>query len=431
MNNSNGLEIRARVAPALLQRMSLLLGTCLWLQSAALAAPQVAPSIATPEPVAKPESPAPQPAPKEFWLRVTGNSVNLRSRPDVNSTPLAQLDRDTFLEGAGMESGWYRVRPPRGVFSLVDGEFIQLKSDDEGEVAIRDGTLRVRAGSLVTDVNPTTAEVQTLLERGARVVVVGRNERWLKIAPPEGVFAYVSVDYVERVDEDQVVRAANGQPQVRYVADAAAALPGDVATVASGESPSTLPPALPPGPWATRLSAAEALLDAEAGKPESERKWSVALRELSQIAAQKDEPQAATLAAHYVVEIQRAEPAPPPASAAAPAPASRPKPSARPTAPRPPVEIRGRLMPGFELELGEFGLRYRLEDLVTRRALGYAEFSPELKLDLTAALGKYVGVSGERQFDLRNEIPVIRATSLTVLSIHPNPAAPAPARRGP
>lgn len=36
---------------------------------------------------------------REYWLRVTGNRVHLRSRGDSNSMAVARVDHDTVLRG--------------------------------------------------------------------------------------------------------------------------------------------------------------------------------------------------------------------------------------------------------------------------------------------------------------------------------------------
>ena len=179
--------------------------TSLW--SGAIALTACAAALAQTAPLASAPSATTPAAAETIWLRVTADEVNLRSRPDANSVPVAQVERDTVLRGLGRDAyGWYRVAPPAGVFSYVAKEYVDRRGPIEGIVSVRSGTLRVRVGSLVRELDPLQSEVQVVLERGAAVRIVGEQGEWLRIAPPPGVCVYVSGEQVVMIGEDVAKR---------------------------------------------------------------------------------------------------------------------------------------------------------------------------------------------------------------------------------
>lgn len=381
------------------------------------------------------ESPS---TPGEFWVRVTGDEVNLRSRADVNSLPVAQVNRGTYLRVTGGEPGWHRVVPPPGVFSLAKAEFVKLRSETEGEVAVDSGTLRIRVGSRVREVDPLTAEVQARLENGAPLRILGRSGEWLKVAPPPGVFVYLATDYAERVPDDSVERTAAGEPLVRY------SVPGESAALVRVEpqEPATRPALDMSGPWGRRLTEIERAIDAQAARPIAQRDWPPILEELTAVAEQQAEPQVARRAAAWKRELgHRAEAEKAIVEARQIAERQRRdrqraveemeriRRAAEQPGARGSFDATGQLLPSFELEAGEHGLRYKLQDPLTREVRAYVEFPDALGIDVSACVGKYVGVQAERYLDARHEVTVLRVTALTVLTPGPERPVPQPARK--
>ncbi|MBN2445546.1 MAG: hypothetical protein JXO22_02395, partial [Phycisphaerae bacterium] len=121
-----------------------LAAACLTLVTAQAQSPPVPPPSATADL---------PPRPSVGWLRITGDRVGLRVRPDSNSLLVARLDCDAVLQSVGEQFGWYAVLPPEGVFSLVSTEYVDRRGEHDGVVSLASGNLRVRAGSLVSDVD--------------------------------------------------------------------------------------------------------------------------------------------------------------------------------------------------------------------------------------------------------------------------------------
>jgi len=375
---------------------------------------------------------APTSQPESYYLRVTVDRLNLRSRPDQNSVAVAQVERDAVLRGSGFEFGWHRVVPPDGVFSYVSAQYIRPTGPDEGVVAVESGKLRVRVGSRLTDLDPLRSEVQTLLAPGARVQIVGRQGDWYKIVPPEGVCLFASDEHVERVSADVAsrLRTAAGTTQ-----------PAEA--VAAG-GPQSRPAAAPDlsGPWGQRLRLAEAAIEAEAAKPLSEQVWSGPIALLQPIADQRVEPVVARLAQEWIWQLEQRV-----ADQAVLREAEqierqqqrgrtrfereleRLRQAASDAAAGRQHTARGQVLLSLALRGENQGMRYKLEDPLSGRLVAYLEPAPDADVRIDAFAGQYVGVLGERRFDEGLGAQVIRVRQVDVLK-RPT-AATRPARQQP
>lgn len=417
--------------------------------------PTTQPAAATPPAVVTPPATS-----GPFWIRINGDSVNLRSRPDLNSTAVARLDRGTMLRSVGMDGTWYRVMAPRGVFSLVKAEFVETRPDGRGTVKLDSGTLRVRVGSRTTPVEPERSDVQTLLERGTEVRITGRQGDWLEIVPPDGVFFFVASEFAERVSDESAGLAPGAEPPVAFSqgdpdravlsgggspasasTETTLRLPPTLATAFSGAGggPTTTQPVEPlvrpdlSGPQGRKLVEIEERIFVESARPAVDRAWPPLIADLRPIAVQSEEPPVAQRATQWIRELEarqarddklRAERA----ALAQHAAATAPQPRSEPLEGKGAFEAVGVLMPSFALEAGSSGLRYQIVDPLSKRVLAYCEFPKEGDFKASNAVGKYVGVIGERYMDLKQEVQVIRVQSMTVLTFGPTETGAAQAR---
>ncbi len=441
--------------------------------AAAFAAALLASPARAQDPASAPA--ASQPAAR---LRVLGDNVNIRSRADLNSMIVCQVGRDAVLTAVGRENGWYRIVPPPNAFSYVSGEYIRRVSPELGVVAITDGTLRVRVGSTLTDSDPMTHEMQTRLNNGAEVRIVGEFGTWLRIVPPPDVFCYISEDLVA-VEGDTAFEAPRPGdppviitqptaeftiPQVEPQPSGSTPTPTDVAVSDSAVAPRPVEPAtVGDGPWARRVRVIEEWIAAERTKPPARQDWQSIVAQLQAVQNQFEEPRAAERATALVREIEsRPVGAPPtsieptPSLPASPATVERPAagvsssadgtamPTASPQSPSaapvdlprgaPPAasdvsqsqpastdagsgkfDAQGVLHPTFAIPVGANGLRYRLIDPVTKRVRAYVEFPFELSVSPSASVGRYVGIRGTLVVEADFAAPLYRATSLTTM----------------
>ncbi|MCA9243125.1 MAG: SH3 domain-containing protein [Phycisphaerales bacterium] len=406
-----------------------------------------------------------------FWVRVTGDSVNLRYRPDLNATIVAKLNSGMVLRAISEEYGWYRVEPPPGVYSLAHADFIEMSEDGKtGTVRVNENSsLRIRVGSEVVELAPERCEVQARLLRGDKVEVIGRDGMWLHIRPPPHVYYALSGEHAERISDDAAKAALREQPvagpaekqrdadsaimrpagdaEVDAVTPDTAGVAPSASTISTDESAPARPTSGPinlSGPWGQKLVAVEARIQDLSLQTFDPVAWKAVLNELAPIAAQNDDPPIASLAAQWhatVIDRLRSSPAglngvalANDATATA---ATRPTvavPAAETPQLKPATGLAGAALSVFtatgEIRLslaapiGPYGVRYILIDPMTRATMGFVEFKPEARVNPQAIEGQFVGVVGERRAQPGFGRELITATGLTVL---PRPQTP-PAR---
>jgi hypothetical protein len=382
--------------------------------------------------------PATGPTTDGYWLRVTGESVNLRSRPDTNSIPLARVERGTLLWAVGSEFGWHKVVPPEGTFCYVAAAYVERRGPTEGVVTVTTGTLRVRVGSLVRSVDPATSDVLTTLPPGTRVTILGVEGSWLRIAPPPGVFAWIQDALVTIVDAETAARLLASGATTRPVPPAARV--ADVPPASRPAVPTTTSPDLS-GTWGQRLLAVEAQIEAEAARPVLERAWEVLLEQLRPIAAQQEDATAARLAAAWMRDLEDRIAARDALRAAqdverqsAPQRAQRERELQRleqarqRTTTRPAWAVCGILLPSLAVGARDGQRTFKVQDPITWKVLAYLELDPEAKVDPEPLLGRYVGISGVRRTDPALGADVVRVSEIVNLEASPasQPARPTP-----
>jgi len=135
-------------------------------------------------------------------VRVSGERVNLRSAPSLQSEVVAQVAKGDILESkVGLGGEWVEVDPPARVDLWVYKELIR-----DGVVAV--SAVRIRAGEGIN------YKAVGRLEKGAKVDVRGSSGDWLRIAPPPGCSLWISSDYVESAPQAAVPRPAPAQAAV-------------------------------------------------------------------------------------------------------------------------------------------------------------------------------------------------------------------------
>ena len=364
-------------------------------------------------------------APENMWLRVTADEVNLRSRPDANSVPVTRVPNGTILRAAGSDAyGWYRIIPPDDVFSYVSAEYVDRRSATEGIVSVRSGTLRVRVGSLLSELDPLQSEVQALLDRGATMKIVGEQGPWLKIVPPSGVYVYVAGQHVERVSDEVAARWKGAKGPTTRVAVTTTRPAGERAEVPTTQA------AVGPdvsGPWGQRLVLVETAIEAEGRKPLREQQWTEVVARMRPIAAQREEPMIAQLAAAWIATLERrieeqaaVRDAEDVLERAARDRAQHEREmeriqKARQATTRSAYAARGELLRSYALGPTDGTRWYKLRDPLTQRIEAYVEVAAGAKVNAEELLGRYVGVRGARRSEPALGADVVKAEEIVVL----------------
>lgn len=159
---------------------------------------------------------------------VTGNAVNLRSRPAVDSEIVGQLANGQVLTVRQADEQWAEVAPPTNVSLWVYREFIK-----DGRVSVAKLKVRSGPGFVYRDVGT--------IVKGTPVAVVGQRNDWVEIQAPETCSVWVSSKFLKPLDQPA--------PPPAPVRPPAAPLPErTVAETPPPARPSPPPVVAPPAP---------------------------------------------------------------------------------------------------------------------------------------------------------------------------------------
>lgn len=234
---------------------------------------------------------------------ITANDVYVRSGPSTNHYTICKLNAGDQVTVVGEEGEWFEILPPREVFSLISGDFVDTADSKSG--VVNGDNVRVRAGS---SLNENKYTVQTMLNKGATVSILGANpDGFLRITPPPDATVWVSKAYVAMLGgsagsgtgsefkspEDPDTKASNvlGAPVSPDTGTRATVRRTDTGELSRGITPG---PAgaydhqldtLPHSDQLRRLKAAESELRQEMTKPLYERTFDGLIGQYQQIAA--------------------------------------------------------------------------------------------------------------------------------------------------
>lgn len=181
----------------------------------------------------------------QFLGTINTKDVYVRSGPAESYYPTVKLDKGAQVTVVGIRFDWLKVLPPEGSFCYVSKVWVDRRGDgSKGRVTKPD--LNVRAGSLLVKSKTT---VQTKLNEGDDVEILGEEDEYFKIKPPAGTFVYVNKQFVDpgkalnAPNAPEIVRAAapaysGGNTQV---ADGSTTRPADSTAAVAVPAPATQP----------------------------------------------------------------------------------------------------------------------------------------------------------------------------------------------
>ncbi|MGD0464236.1 MAG: hypothetical protein ABSB74_17270 [Tepidisphaeraceae bacterium] len=123
---------------------------------------------------------------------VNVDSVYVRSGPGEGYYPTQTLSKGAAITVVGIKFDWLKILPPENSFSYVGAVFVDRSADGTtGKINRND--VNIRAGSLVNAMKTT---VQTRLNTGDQVEIIGKEDEYLKIKSPAGAYLYINKQYV-------------------------------------------------------------------------------------------------------------------------------------------------------------------------------------------------------------------------------------------
>jgi uncharacterized protein YgiM (DUF1202 family) len=190
----------------------------------------------------------------QFLGAVNTDNVYVRSGPGDAYYATMRLPVGTQVTVVGIKYDWLKIVPPPGSFCYVSKLFIERRGD--GSVgAVTRADINVRAGS---DQNALKTTVLGRLGSGDEVRILGEQDEYYKIAPPQGMYLYIDKQFVNPVRSLGAAPSAPAEVEnaAAPVNDDAATQPSDV--VATSTPSATTQPAEaaapPPGPTPAELA---------------------------------------------------------------------------------------------------------------------------------------------------------------------------------
>src|SRR5206468_8476264 len=132
----------------------------------------------------------------QFEGRVNANSVYIRSGASENDYPTMKLDLGATVTVVGIKFDWLKIVPPDGSFCYVAKAYVEKRGD--GSVGRVNNQLNVRVGSAL---NAMKTKVSAKLEPGTDVAIIGEQDEYFKIKPPQDVYLYVNKQFVDPVKQ--------------------------------------------------------------------------------------------------------------------------------------------------------------------------------------------------------------------------------------
>ena len=120
-------------------------------------------------------------------VRVTGDRVSLRVKPDLNAELLDRAMLDDELVFLGKTNGWVAVQAPDTIDLWVSGQYVHKGTAQPAKLNVRSGP------------SPNYSVV-CVVNKGDSLTLRGEFNEWLKIAPPAGSRVWISEDYAEVIE---------------------------------------------------------------------------------------------------------------------------------------------------------------------------------------------------------------------------------------
>lgn len=140
---------------------------------------------------------------------ITEDRVNVRSGPSTNYyivTKLGAGDRVRVVDQG--EGKWLAVAPPKGVYSVISSEVVDLGNDSTG--VVNADRVRVYADAQNEKQKRYAYRYHPRLQRGTVVQIVesavGGDDGFLRIVPPDGAKLWIHGDYVVAVRPEVLIR---------------------------------------------------------------------------------------------------------------------------------------------------------------------------------------------------------------------------------
>ncbi len=123
-----------------------------------------------------------------FTASVIDDAVLVRSGAGNSFYVVGELKKDERVVVEEVMYGWYKVKPPQGVYSYISKAFVDAYGEgDEGKV----NTHRAAVRAASTNGPGESYRRQIDLLKGATVRILDENGSFYKITPPDGAYVFL------------------------------------------------------------------------------------------------------------------------------------------------------------------------------------------------------------------------------------------------
>jgi hypothetical protein len=130
----------------------------------------------------------------QFIGEVNTNDVFVRSGPREDAYPTMKLDKGAKVTVVGMKFNYLKILPPDGSFAFVPQVYVDRRGD--GSVGRANREIVAKVGS---DLNDMKIAAMSKVNEGDDVTILGSEDEYFKIKPPEGSYLYVDKSFVDPV----------------------------------------------------------------------------------------------------------------------------------------------------------------------------------------------------------------------------------------
>ena len=174
-----------------------------------------------------------------FEGQVNVRTTYVRSGPSDTFYPTQNIDKGATVVVVAKKGNWLKIQPPDGSFSYIQKAFVNKYGDGKnGKVTTQ--ALIVRAGSTVQP--QLQWAVQTKLDIGQDVTILGEENEYFKIRPPESAYVYIKADEVTPV---RVLPKTGERPADPPAMTSTDPTPGTTPVTSSGTPPTGKEPRVP------------------------------------------------------------------------------------------------------------------------------------------------------------------------------------------
>jgi uncharacterized protein YgiM (DUF1202 family) len=152
--------------------------------------------------------------PFPYIAEITGDNVNIRSGRGTNYYSCGKLNKGDRVKVVNHQFGWSCIAPPAGSFSWISKQYIGIDPDKPTEGIVTGDGVRVYVGS--ESIKPIRSTIwQRKLNWGDKVELLGEvKDNYHKIAPPKGVYRWVSTQYTKPVVTAKEVKPPIVKPPI-------------------------------------------------------------------------------------------------------------------------------------------------------------------------------------------------------------------------